>query len=197
MHAIHRALNEFNLENPSEILNMVNNLVVQNISNDSETIIDDGMDIAFCSFDKVTKQLQYSGAHMPVWIVSNADLIEAEAFSNNRPVIERLTTKTTHTIRELKADNQPIGHFMKRIPFTNHTIDLQRGDSLYIFTDGYADQFGGIAGKKFKYKRFKELLLSIQDFPIDQQQAQIKETFRIWKDQYDQVDDVCAFGLQV
>ncbi len=198
MHAIHRALNEFNLEQPAEILNRVNNLVVQNISNNSDTIIDDGMDIAFCSIDLDTKQLEFAGAHMPLWIVRKHDEVLNESYSNPMHYMKQLGhTDTTYAIEEVKADNQPIGHFMKRIPFTNHKIKLQSGDSIYIFSDGYADQFGGVEGKKFKYNRLKSLMLGLQDFSMDMQHVQVKETFRIWKGDFDQVDDVCVFGMQV
>ncbi len=197
MHAIHRALNEFNLKQPAEILNCVNNLVVQNISNNSETIIDDGMDIAFCSIDLDTKQLEFAGAHMPLWIVRKDEVELSEAYSYPINHSKQLgQVDTTYVVEEIKADNQPIGHFMKRIPFTNHSIQLQSGDSIYIFSDGYADQFGGVEGKKFKYNRLKSLMLSLQDFSMDMQQIQVNETFRIWKGDFDQVDDVCMFGFK-
>jgi serine phosphatase RsbU (regulator of sigma subunit) len=197
MHAIHRALNEFGLEKPSEILNMVNNLVVKNMSNNAETIIDDGMDIAFCCYDKVTHELEFAGAHMPMWIVSECDA-ELDNDMNDSSVTTYVKQNNSkYAIKELRADNQPIGHFLKRIPFTNHTIQLQKGDTIYLFSDGYADQFGGVNGKKFKYSKLKELLLSIQSFPIEMQQVHIKETFRIWKGDFEQLDDICVFGLKV
>jgi serine phosphatase RsbU (regulator of sigma subunit) len=98
---------------------------------------------------------------------------------------------------EIKPDKQPIGKVENPQPFTTHTIELHEGDTIYIFTDGFADQFGGEKGKKFKYKPFKELLLSIQDKSMDEQKQIIEETFIKWKGDLEQVDDVCVIGVRI
>ena len=98
-------------------------------------------------------------------------------------------------IIETKANKQPIGKFDNPQPYNTHTIDLQKGDAIYLFSDGYADQFGGEKGKKFKAKAFKELLISIQEKSMEEQKSIIDETFENWKGNLEQLDDVCVIGL--
>lgn len=196
IHAIHRALNEFKLIEPSDILNKVNEIVEKDISSYGETIINDGMDIALCKYDKKNKTLSYSGANLPVWIVEQEiteDLVLAENFDS-----KKLEKKfSTSQIREIKGDNQPIGHIQNRTPFTNHALSFKKGSMLYIFSDGYADQFGGPAGKKYKYTRLRNLLLEINEFPVTQQKQLVKDAFVGWKGDSEQVDDVCVLGIRL
>jgi serine phosphatase RsbU (regulator of sigma subunit)/CHASE3 domain sensor protein len=196
IHAIHRALNEFKLIEPSDILNKVNEIVEKDISSYGETIINDGMDIALCKYDKKNKTLSYSGANLPVWIVEQEiteDLVLAENFDS-----KKLKKKfSTSQIREIKGDNQPIGHIQNRTPFTNHALSFKKGSMLYIFSDGYADQFGGPAGKKYKYTRLRNLLLEINEFPVTQQKQLVKDAFVGWKGDSEQVDDVCVLGIRL
>ena len=196
IHAIHRALNEFKLIEPSDILNKVNEIVEKDISSYGETIINDGMDIALCKYDKKNKTLSYSGANLPVWIVEQEiteDLVLAENFDS-----KKLEKKfSTSQIREIKGDNQPIGHIQNRTPFTNHVLSFKKGSMLYIFSDGYADQFGGPAGKKYKYTRLRNLLLEINEFPVTQQKQLVKDAFVGWKGDSEQVDDVCVLGIRL
>ena len=102
-----------------------------------------------------------------------------------------------YTLYEIKADKQPIGKFDDLKPYITHEVELQKGDVVYTFTDGYADQFGGEKGKKFKYKPFKELLLSIQDKTMNEQREIIHQKFNDWKGDLEQVDDVCVIGVRV
>ncbi len=196
IHAIHRALNEFKLIEPSDILNKVNEIVEKDISSYGETIINDGMDIALCKYDKKNKTLSNSGANLPVWIVEQEiteDLVLAENFDS-----KKLEKKfSTSQIREIKGDNQPIGHIQNRTPFTNHVLSFKKGSMLYIFSDGYADQFGGPAGKKYKYTRLRNLLLEINEFPVTQQKQLVKDAFVGWKGDSEQVDDVCVLGIRL
>jgi serine phosphatase RsbU (regulator of sigma subunit) len=90
-----------------------------------------------------------------------------------------------------------IDSLQKELPFTNHKIELQKGDSLYIFTDGYADQFGGPKGKKFKYVQLKEILLSIQNMPMLKQEELLMQKFNDWKGKIEQVDDILLIGIRV
>lgn len=172
--ALTRSVNEFGLTRPSEILENLNTLVENSFSSENEKGINDGMDIAFCSLDQHQLKLEYAGANNPLYIIRKGKLME------------------------IKADKQPIGHFEYRKPFTNHEIDLEPYDAIYIFSDGYADQFGGGGnGKKFKQSRFKELLMSIQQETMVEQKRIINETFEQWKGNQDQLDDVCIIGLKV
>ena len=168
--AMNRSVREFGLTEPGKILDKVTELVEETFVK-SEEEVKDGMDLAFCSL--VGNSLQYAGAHNPLWIIRKGEILET------------------------KADKMPIGSFENREPYTTHKIELEPGDTFYIFSDGYADQFGGEKGKKFKSKSFKQLLLSIQDQPMEVQRKSIDEAFEKWKGDYEQVDDVCVIGVRV
>ncbi|MBP8034700.1 MAG: SpoIIE family protein phosphatase, partial [Bacteroidia bacterium] len=96
-----------------------------------------------------------------------------------------------------KANKQPIGKTDNPEPFTTHTIELQKGDSLYLFTDGFADQFGGPKGKKFKYKQLEDLLVASKDLSINEQHLSLKNALNSWKGNLEQVDDICIIGIKV
>ena len=129
------------------------------------------MDIALCSLEG--RELKYAGAHNPLIIIRDKKIIE------------------------IKADKQPIGQFDNPELYTTHTTVLDKGDSIYIFSDGYVDQFGGEKGKKFKSKAFRELLLSIQDKTMVEQKIVIDESFEVWKGDLEQIDDVCVIGVKI
>ncbi len=178
--ALNRSVREHGLTDPGEILNKTREIVVQEFEKSDEDV-KDGMDIALCSL-KFTKEqsetqtialLQYAGANNPLWIIRNNEIIET------------------------LANKQPIGKFDNPEPYTTHTFELQKGDSVYIFSDGYVDQFGGEQGKKFKAKAFRKLLLSIQEKGMEEQRTIIDVAFEIWKGSLDQIDDVCIIGVKI
>ncbi|MBM3421098.1 MAG: hypothetical protein FJY11_08185, partial [Bacteroidetes bacterium] len=134
----------------------------------------DGMDISLIVYDRRAGTIQFAGANNPVYIVSNGEL-------------------TRHP-----ADKMPIGiHVTDISAFTNHIIKVNPGDSLYLFSDGYADQFGGESGKKFMYKPFMEMLETISPKPMTDQMDHIDKAFIGWKGEYDQIDDVLVMGLRI
>ena len=196
--ALNRAVREFKLSNPAEILDKVRSLVIETFEK-SEEEVNDGMDIALCGLRFVQPQssqregvglklnepetiaiLQYAGANNPLWIIRNL-----EHQTSNFELIE------------IKPNKQPIGKVDNPEPFTQHTIKLQKGDTIYMFTDGFADQFGGKKGKKLMYKPFKNLLLSIQDKTMDEQKVMLEQYFEEWKGSLEQVDDVCVIGVRI
>jgi ligand-binding sensor domain-containing protein/serine phosphatase RsbU (regulator of sigma subunit) len=168
--ALNRSVREHGLNNPSDILNKTREIVVQEFEKSDEDV-KDGMDIALCSLEGL--HLKYAGANNPLWIIRNGEIMVT------------------------KADKQPIGRFRSSNPYTTHSFQLQKGDTLYIFTDGYADQFGGEKGKKFKAKAFIELLLSIQNKSMEEQKIIIDEVFETWRGDIEQVDDVCIIGVRI
>jgi tetratricopeptide (TPR) repeat protein len=168
--ALNRSVREHHLTTPGEILNKTRDIVVQEFDQ-SEEDVKDGMDIALCSIEG--NKLQYAGAHNPLWIIRNGAIIET------------------------KANKQPIGQFDNPKPYTTHNFDLETGDTIYIFSDGYVDQFGGERGKKFKSKTFRELLLSIQDKAMKDQSTIINTSFENWRGDLEQIDDVCVIGVRV
>ncbi|TXB65845.1 SpoIIE family protein phosphatase [Vicingus serpentipes] len=172
--ALNRSVREYGLTDPGEILTKTREIVIQEFEK-SEEDVKDGMDIALCSLKQEFSgwKLQYAGAHNPLWIIRNNEIIET------------------------KANKQPIGKFDNPEPYTTHIFDLQEGDTIYIFSDGYVDQFGGEKGKKFKAKAFRELLLGIQDKTMEQQKTIIDETFEEWRGAIEQIDDVCVIGVRI
>ncbi len=167
---LNRAVREHGLTDPGAILDKTREIVIQEFEK-SEEEVKDGMDIALCSLEG--NILEYAGANNPLWIIRKGKIIE------------------------VKADKQPIGKFEKAKPFTTHKIELEKGDAIYIFSDGYVDQFGGIKGKKFKTRAYRELLLSIQNKSMEEQKTIIDEGFETWKGDLDQIDDVCVIGVKI
>ncbi|MDF1673699.1 MAG: SpoIIE family protein phosphatase [Vicingaceae bacterium] len=167
---LNRSVREYGLTEPGKILDKTREIVIQEFEK-SEEEVKDGMDIALCSLEG--NKLQYAGAHNPLWIIRNEEIIET------------------------KANKQPIGRFDNPEPYTTHSFELEKGDSLYIFSDGYVDQFGGEKGKKFMARAFRELLLSIQDKSMEEQKQIIDEAFETWKGSLEQIDDVCVIGVRV
>ena len=169
---LNRAVREFDLTDPGAILSKTRELVVEEFEKSVEDV-KDGMDIALCSLEGNT--LQYAGAHNPLWIIRNG----------------------SDEIEEIKANKQPIGKFDNPLPYQTHEVQLNSGDLVYIFSDGYADQFGGDKGKKFKASNFKQLLLSIKDESLETQNEQIVKNFHEWKGSIEQLDDVCIIGVRI
>ncbi|MBL4594669.1 MAG: tetratricopeptide repeat protein [Flavobacteriales bacterium] len=170
--ALNRAVREFGLSEPAKILDKVTELVIETFEQ-SDANIKDGMDIALCSLNTATNELQYSGANNSLYIIQDNELIET------------------------KSDKQPIGKYMNIKPFTNHKQILNKEDKIYLFTDGYADQFGGEKGKKFKYKPFKELLLKNSNRSMKEQLDGLANSFNNWKGDLEQIDDVCVIGVRI
>jgi serine phosphatase RsbU (regulator of sigma subunit) len=163
------------LTNPADILNHTRQTIITRLKRDGS--IDggkDGMDCSLVCFDFKNNTLTYSAANNPIWIVRENKVIE------------------------LAPDKMPVGkHDKDFIPFTQHRIDLQKGDMLYTLTDGMPDQFGGEKGKKFMYKKLKELLISIAQLSMQEQHQTLKEAFDKWKGSLEQVDDVCVIGIRI
>lgn len=180
--ALNRSVREFNLKNPAEILNKTREIVVSEFEKSDENV-KDGMDISLCVLNKNTKELNWAGAHNPLWIIKKDD-------------------DNLHKLIEFKADKQPIGKYEYAKGFNSHKIQLNKGDTIYIFTDGYQDQFGGPLdnnsdGKKFKTSKLKELFLTIQSQNLIEQKSIIDSSFENWKGNLDQVDDVCIVGVRI
>ncbi len=131
------------------------------------------MDISLVSIDTYSKEIKWSGANNPLWYITNGSL------------------------KEIKADKQAIGKTENPLPFTTHSIQLKKGDSLYLFSDGYADQFGGAKGKKLKKKVLKEMLLQHSQLSQSEQKEKLETSFLNWKGAFEQVDDVCLIGVKI
>lgn len=192
--ALNRSVKEFNLTDPGKILDKTRELVLETFAK-SDKDVKDGMDISLAAIQKVSSDdkeefvVKWAGANNPLWyLVNNA------------------SSGGVGELKEIKANKQPIGKSDNPLPFTTHEIVLQKGDSIYMFTDGYADQFGGPKGKKFKYKQLEELMLANSNSSMQQQSVQLDSAFENWKSWQDesnlprkleQVDDVLVVGIKL
>ncbi len=151
----------------------------------------DGMDMSLVSINLENLELQFAGANNPLYVIKKEKLeIENEKIILN-------SDSDSKFFYEVKPDKMPIAIYEKMDKFTTHTFKLEKGDSLYLFSDGYADQFGGNDNKKFKYKPFKELLLSNSEKPMSEQRQIIEKAFNEWKGNNDQIDDVTVLGIKI
>lgn len=159
------------VNSPADALDYLNKELNNNLKD-----IRDGMDMSLVAINFRQLKLQYAGANNPIYIIRNK------------------------VVTELKPDKQAIGndadhkHDKK---FTNQIFDLQKNDAVYLFTDGYADQFGGPKGKKFGYRNFQNLLIEISDLPMVEQKTRIQQAHLDWKGSLGQVDDICIIGIKI
>lgn len=167
-------IGERQIKDPGKILDQLNEAMIEAL-NQHHSDSSDGMDIAICNFNWTDRQLSYAGANRSLWLVRNRELLI------------------------FKHDRSPIGglQITREQNFNTHTIQLEKNDTVYIFSDGYADQFGGPNGKKMMTKLFKETLLSIQDLKMEEQKNYLQHYFENWKGRHEQVDDVLVIGVRV
>ncbi|MEW6467949.1 MAG: tetratricopeptide repeat protein [Bacteroidota bacterium] len=173
---LNQAVNEHGISKPGLILNALNKGVSKTLRQKyEESSVKDGMDIALCSIDRKAGLLEFAGAYNSVYIVRNGQL------------------------NEINGDKFPVGIFFgeEMKMFSNHEVPVNAGDQVYVFSDGYADQFGGPSGKKFKYKRLKELILSVCDLSMEKQKEILADTIEKWRGDLEQVDDILVMGVRV
>jgi ligand-binding sensor domain-containing protein/serine phosphatase RsbU (regulator of sigma subunit) len=172
---LHQAVNESPNLSAAKLLDKLNKGVSETLNQTSVDVrLRDGMDIALCSINFKTMELQYAGAYNPLFLVRNKELTE------------------------IKADNIAIGSYIETQQqfFNNHVIKLEKGDTIYIFSDGYADQFGGPEGKKFKLNQFKTMLLNMNSMPMEQQAVALERSIEEWRGVLQQVDDMLVIGIK-
>lgn len=168
------AIKEKEISKPNEVFDYVRNRLINSISRENQQ---DGMDGILLCIDKTTKQITYAAANnAPILISENKDGSE---------------------LLECQKDRMPIGKGERTSPFNLFNVTAKEGDTVYLYTDGYADQFGGPKGKKFKYKPLNELLLTINHLSLNDQQHTLDETFKGWKGGLEQVDDVLIIGIRI
>jgi serine phosphatase RsbU (regulator of sigma subunit) len=185
--ALNRAAREYKLTEPGVILDKSREIVIEEFEK-SDDIVKDGMDISLVHIKFIEKEgtkktsVKWAGANNPLWVLRNDE----------------------DTITQLKPNKQPVGVHSKSSAFTTHSLELNEGDLLYLFTDGYQDQFGGVdfssrqsGGKKFKAVKLKELLVSIRNESMEQQKEILDKKFEEWRGGLEQVDDVCVIGVRL
>ncbi len=166
---------ENNITNSNEILDRLRDKIIHALEQKNvESQQKDGMDIALCVWDQNTNKLQFSGAYNPLIVIRNKEILQ------------------------IKADRQPIGNYFKKKPFETKEFQLEVGDILYTFSDGYPDQFGGESGGKFMIKRFKKLLVEVSERPMEEQMRILDREIVDWMgDKNPQTDDICVVGVKI
>lgn len=170
--ALNRSVNEFALTDPGRILDKAAEIVKTSFQLENEKV-NDGMDIALCAWNTTNRMLEFAGAHNSLYVVSDGEL------------------------KEIKSDRQPVGAFEYAAPFTTTKVGVKDGDMLYLFSDGYPDQFGGPKGKKFKSSALKRMFLELSDKSLSTQKQHFLSTFESWKGDLEQIDDVCLLGVRI
>lgn len=172
---LNESIIEKNLIHPNEILDSVRKGIIASLNPEgSEEESKDGMDCVLCAFDFEDMKLEFAAANNPLWFVRDGK------------------------VTEYTADKMAVGKSPKEDqPFSLKTVDLKKGDIIYMFTDGYADQFGGEKGKKFKYKQLQELLMANISKPMEQQKQILEKTLEAWRGNLEQVDDILLIGVKI
>jgi two-component system, sensor histidine kinase LadS len=171
---LHEIVNEKGVMNSDVILNQLRLSIARTLKQEGKIGEQkDGIDMALVIYDSQTRQLEFSGANNPIYIVRNGEMLE------------------------YKGNNMPVAYYENMSDFTRYTIDMKQGDRVYMFTDGFPDQFGGPQGKKFKYRPFKDLLLEVHDRPMEEQHRILSLIFEEWKGDLGQIDDVLVIGLRL
>ena len=172
--ALNRALLEFNITDTGKILDKVREMVIETFQKSKEEV-KDGMDISLCCLNLEARELFWSGANNPLWVIRNK----------------------TAALEAFKPDKQPIGKSENPTPFYTNHILLEKGDCIYIFTDGYQDQFGGEKGKKFMAAKMKEMFINNYKNSMSSQKEIAFTAIQNWKGELEQVDDICVWGVKI
>lgn len=172
--ALNRSVREYGLTDPGKILDKTREIILSELSKNDENV-KDGMDISLIVLDKKSNKMYWSGANNPLWLIPSG----------------------TNEIQEIKADKQPIGLHIQSKDFTTHQIELNLGDTLILFSDGYVDQFGAETGKKFKSANLKRLIADNLNDSMHSLENQLITTFENWKGTEEQVDDVCVIVFRI
>lgn len=201
--SLNKVVNELNIFDPGKILDETKKLLNFYFFNKNNTV-KDGMDISLCNicYNNNTSTIKWAGANNPLYIISK-DKINC----TTSPKIKNTTTmckennfnfkENSYKLTELKPNKQPVGYSLKNEKFTTHTFELNKNETIYLFSDGYKDQFGGLNGKKMKSEKFKEIIILLQQYPFEKQKAILSNEFDFWKKDHEQVDDVCVVGINL
>lgn len=173
---LNKAVHENKCDTPADVLNQVNLYLTETLKQrEEENAVKDGMELSICKWNKRTNELTYAGANTIIYKISDG------------------------VLEIIKGDKQPIGNFYgeELKPYSNINVEIKKGDCIYLFSDGYADQFGGDKGKKYKYKKLEEFLQLHSSKSMGEQRKALNDEFVKWKGNLEQVDDVCLLGIKI
>jgi len=159
----------------ANVLNILRSKIIETLSKQGDKITRDGMDMSLVIIDKENMQINYAGANNPIYIIRKSNLTKID------------------------ADRMPIGYSKKLndVLFTNRTLDIEKDDLIYLFSDGYPDQFGGKFGKKFNSRRFRELLSHMEKYPMEKQKEIADAILKKWMGENEQIDDILLIGIKI
>ncbi len=184
--ALQQTLFEYKITEVDRILESTSNLVSATFAK-SPREIKDGMDIGLCCWNTKTRELTFSGANNPLWVISEKETLETSSAC-------RTTSENGKYLHEIKGTKRPVGNSFVTISFEKHSLKLSKGDEVILQTDGFADQFGGPKGKKYKYSSLKSFLLNSSD---DSRKVDLTKEITEWRGNYEQLDDICIVGYKV
>ncbi len=193
--ALNKSLMELGKHKPNEILESTRQLVVETFSKSGEDV-KDGMDISLAVWDKSTNELSWAGANNPLWILREKKPERTFQMNNERYKLVANENEDVELL-EVKADKQPVGKDDRNAPFTTQSLQLYKGDLIYLFSDGFQDQFGGDKGKKFKASNMRKLFFNNFGKSMDDQCKSIESAFINWMANFEQLDDVCIVAVRV
>lgn len=176
---LNQIVNEKKIVEPAQILKNLHEGIVKSLNQaEDESISQDGMDMSICSIDKTSGELKFAGAVNPIYVVEKGE------------------------VKEISGDIRGVGGILSKkrkreVTYSEQKFNFSKGTNIYLFSDGYMDQFGGTNNEKFNIPRFKELLQNIQDQPMNEQKEQVEKTIKEWQGSSDQIDDILVIGIQI
>ena len=172
-----------------ELLDLLRERIINDLTKNDETA-KDGLDISLCKYLPDERQLEYSGANNNLWIIEPNTSRDS---NSDKPYV------SDFVLNEISGDRMPIGHYFKvNVPFTTHKINLKEGSQVVLYTDGFADQFGGAENKKYKYSKMKNYFLQCKTENSERiTSTEIDKEFKSWKGSFEQTDDVCILLIDL
>jgi len=190
---LNRAIIDYELTRADKIVSALNEYMTEALKQTGSIDIKDGMNLALCVYNEEKSLLEYTGAHNSIYLMRNT---EEKLYADKQEIPVR-AEKEGSFLYELKADRKSVEPSETAMEFTNHRISVQKGDSIYLFTDGIVDQFGGPEEKKYGYNRFRDMLFEVQGMKMQDQKRKIDESFMGWKSNTEQLDDMTLLGIKI
>jgi serine phosphatase RsbU (regulator of sigma subunit) len=190
---LNEIINEKGVTQPNQILEQLRSNIIRDLKQNEEgSSSKDGMDVGLISYEPSSYELNFAGANNPVYIVRSK-------LNENIEGVEISEENASHKLFEIKGNKFPVGVFLGKElpPFTNHKLKVMPGDSVYLFSDGYPDQFGGPKGKKFKYNQLKKVLLDNQHISVRSNAKILEDILKHWQGDLEQVDDILIIGFKI
>jgi sigma-B regulation protein RsbU (phosphoserine phosphatase) len=191
--SLNNAVDQFGLTKPAEILTKANELFLDFMNANESNISNDGMDICLCSIDSKSNVIRFAGAKRPLYLVTKKDDFKTINVNNSYSEL----TQEENTLYEIKGNNCSVGAEDPIFKVQEHVFEYNSGDTIYLSSDGYVDQFGGESDRKFKSKRLKNIVLSVQGKSMSEQKEIFAQEFQNWKGDKEQIDDVCFIGISL